>query len=130
MNFHTMHLLYSYHKEFSRKKNREKNLSDTESMICSFILSHKDCSQDDVVSALRADKTTVAKALYNLEEKGCLVRTQDAVDRRIKRLSLTSLGSDTISELKDMHEHWLQSITSCLTPEEKLSFETIGQKLL
>ncbi len=130
MNYQTLNLLFRCNKEFSHEKIRRQELSDTECMICSYIYSHENCSQDDVSEALKTDKTTVGKALTSLENKACVVRTQDATDKRIKRLSLTVTGHNKISALVDLHNDWLSEIMNCLTAEEKKQFENICERLL
>ena len=99
-------------------------------MICSYIYSHENCSQDDVSVALKTDKTTIGKALASLEKKNCVARTQDETDKRIKRLSLTEIGYDKISELLDIHDHWLHSIMTCLSSDEQKQFENYCDRLL
>ena len=99
-----MNLLFRRGKEFSHKKIRMQELSDTECMICAYIHAHANCSQDDVAGALKADKTTVGKALASLEKKGCVVRTADAADKRVKRLTLTEKGQGKIECLADLHD--------------------------
>ena len=69
MDYQTLNLLFRCGKAFSHEKIRMQELSDTECMICSYINSHENCSQDDVSVALKADKTTVGKALASLEKK-------------------------------------------------------------
>lgn len=69
MDYQKLNLLFRFNKDFSHEKIRMQDLSDTECMICSFISSHKNCSQDDVATALKTDKTTVGKALASLEKK-------------------------------------------------------------
>ena len=69
MDYQTLNLLFRCNKEFSHEKIRKQELSDTECMICSYIYSHENCSQDDVSVALKTDKTTVGKALVSLENK-------------------------------------------------------------
>ena len=85
MEYQTLNLLFRCGKEFSHEKIRRQELSDTECMICSYIHSHENCSQDDVSAALKTDKTTVGKALASLERKKCVSRTQDPADKRIKK---------------------------------------------
>lgn len=130
MNYQTFNLLFRCSKEFSHDKIRLQDLSDTECMICSFIYSHQNCSQDDVSVALKMDKTTVGKALASLEKKACVVRTQDAIDKRVKRLSLTSSGKERIGQLVDIHNSWLSQIMNCLTEEEQKQFENYCNRLL
>lgn len=130
MNYQTFNLLFRCSKEFSHDKIRLQDLSDTECMICSFIYSHQNCSQDDVSVTLKMDKTTVGKALASLEKKACVVRTQDAIDKRVKRLSLTSSGKERIAQLVDIHNSWLSQIMNCLTEEEQKQFENYCNRLL
>ena len=130
MDFQTLNLLFRCNKEFSHDKIRRQELSDTECMICSYIYSHENCSQDDVSVALKTDKTTVGKALMSLEKKNCVVRAQDATDKRVKRLSLTDTGREKIAALANLHNNWLEKILTCLSPEEQEQFENYCERLL
>lgn len=130
MDYQILNLLFRCNKEFSHEKIRKQDLSDTECMICSYIYSHENCSQDDVSGALKTDKTTVGKALASLESKECVVRTQDEFDKRIKRLSLTDVGRKKVAELVDIHNNWLHDIMTCLTKEEQKQFENYCKRLL
>ena len=130
MDYQILHLLFRCGKEFNHARIRSQDLSDTECMICSYILSHENCSQDDVSVALKTDKTTVGKALMSLEKKNCVIRTQDVTDRRFKRLKLTELGTEKVTELADLHSNWLAEIMTCLSEEEKKQFEDICKRLL
>lgn len=130
MDYQTLHLLLRCSKEFSHKKIRVQELSDTECMICSFIYSHENCSQDEAATALKTDKTTVGKALASLERKNCVVRTQDTSDKRIKRLSLTDIGREKVVALVDVHDHWLAQTMTCLSEKEQAQFENYFKRLL
>ena len=130
MDYQILNLLFRCSKEFSHEKIRRQELSDTECMICSYIYSHENCSQDDVSVALKTDKTTVGKALASLENKACVVRTQDGADRRIKRLSLSDTGREKVAELLGIHDGWLRGIMTCLSEEEQKQFENYCERLL
>ena len=130
MEYQTLNLLFRCGKAFSHEKIRMQELSDTECMICSYIYSHDHCSQDDVSVALKTDKTTIGKALASLEKKGCVVRTQDKADKRIKRLTLTDLGSERILDLLNLHNNWLAEILTCLSETEQKQFEDYCERLL
>ena len=130
MDYRTLDLLFRCGREFSHRKIRRQDLSDTECMICSYIFSRENCSQDDVSAALRVDKTTVGKALVSLEKKNCVVRRQDAADRRIKRIELTGAGREKVAELVDIHDSWLREVMTCLSEEEKAQFENLCGRLL
>ena len=130
MDYQKLNLLFRCNKEFSHEKIKLQELSDTECMICSYIYSHENCSQDDVSVALKTDKTTVGKALASLEKKNCVVRNQDTADKRFKRLSLTADGHKKVSELVDIHNNWLAEIMNCLSEEEQKNFENYCDRLL
>ena len=130
MDYQTLNLLFRCNKEFSHDKIRLQELSDTECLICSYIYSHENCSQDDVAVALKTDKTTVGKVLASLENKACVVRTQDETDKRIKRLSLTDNGRAKVTKLLDIHNNWLRDIMTCLSEEEQKQFENYCERLL
>lgn len=130
MDYQTLDLLFRCGREFSHKKIRMQELSDTECMICSYIYSHANCSQDDVSVALKTDKTTVGKALAALENKGGVVRTQDSTDKRIKRLDLTQIGRKKVEKLLDIHNNWLREIMTCLSEAEQNQFENYCVRLL
>ena len=130
MDYQILHLLFRCNKEFSHEKIRRQELSDTECMICSYIYSHDQCSQDDISVTLKTDKTTVGKALVSLENKACVARTQDRVDKRIKRVTLTPAGREKVAQLLDLHNHWLREIMTCLSPEEQKQFENLCRRLL
>lgn len=130
MDFRTLDLLFKCGKEFRHSQIRGCGLSETELMICSYIYSHADCSQDDVVRGLRIDKTTAAKAMLTLEEKDLISRLQDESDRRRKILRLTSEGTERIASILDLHDRWLGSVLACLSPEERAQFEGYCYRLL
>ena len=130
MDYQTLNLLFRCSRELSHRKTRMQELSDTECMICSYIHSHENCSQDDVSVALRTDKTTVGKALASLENKKCVMRVQDACDKRVKRLSLTDTGQKKVTELMDIHNDWLREIMSCLSKDERKQFDNYCVRLL
>lgn len=130
MDYATLNLLFRFGKEFSHKKIRVKDFSDTEYMICSYVYSHAGCSQEDVTAALRMDKTTVGKAIASLEEKHCIGRTQDTADRRRKKLCLTGEGREKTAGLLNIHNDWLSEILTCLSPGEQAQFEDFCRRLL
>jgi DNA-binding MarR family transcriptional regulator len=130
MQFHNLYLLYRFAKEFGHGQIRKIGVSDTEHLICTFLLGHCDASQDDVADALKLDKATVARALSSLEKKGYVVRTVNAINRRKYVLTLTTSGKETISEVVDVYDAWLSRISSCLTAQEQAQFEDYCARLV
>lgn len=130
MDFHILNQLYRSSKEFSHSKIHMKDLSDTECMICTYIHSHPGCSQEDVAKCLKIDKTTVAKALAVLENQNDIIRTQDTLDRRKKKLTITENGFNKISDIMNIHNVWFHEVLKVLSKDEQKQFEAYCIRLL
>lgn len=130
MDFRTLHLLFRYGREYGHSHIRNSGLSDTGHIICTFLYAHPECSQEDIVQATRIDKTTVAKSLRVLEEKGLITRTQSQEDRRRNVLQITENGKESISDILRVNDQWMEGILSCLSPEEQQQFESYCSRLL
>lgn len=130
MDFQSLRLLLKYGMQYGHESIRKSGLTDTEHMLCSFIYFHTGCSQDDVIRATRMDKTTVAKALKSLEEKGFVIRRTSDTDKRKKQPVVTAAGVDSISETIDIYNEWMDSVSSCLSDKEQQEFSEYCSRLL
>ena len=130
MDYETLNLLFRCGKEFSHKTIKSRDLGDTEGMVCSYIFSNGGCSQDEAAASLKADKTTVAKAVSALEKKGLLRRERDQNDKRRNKLYITPAGKTKIAGLAEMHNKWLSSVMAVLSKEEQRQFEDFCRRIL
>jgi DNA-binding MarR family transcriptional regulator len=130
VQFHSLYLLLRCAKEFGHGKIKSMGFSDTEHLICTFLLGHDHASQDDVADALKLDKTTVAKALLSLEKRGFVERAVNSQNRRKYALTLTNSGRDSISDIVDVYDAWFREVSACLTHQEQLQFEEYCGRLL
>lgn len=130
IKFQNLHLLHRYAKEYGHSQIKRIGMSDTEHMICTYLLGHIEASQDDVAEALKFDKTTVAHALSSLEKKGYVERSINSVNRRKYILTLTQAGKESIAEIADIYDVWIRKISSCLTVEEQQQFDEYCKRLL
>lgn len=130
IKFQSLDLLLRFGKEFGHRQIRERGFSDTEFLICSFVLKNPLCTQLDVVNGLKMDKTTLTKALTVLEAKGEIRRTQDAHDRRKNRLEITPYGSERLTALLGLHDIWMESILQVLTEDEQRQLDGYIRRLL
>lgn len=129
MEFGTLDMLIKCGKQFRHERMRERGLSETECMLCSFAYAHPGCSQDDASRGLMIDKTTVAKAMLTLERKGLIEREQNGEDRRRKSLRLTERGQERVSAVIGLHDRWMKEVLSCLEPQEQAQFEEYCRRL-
>ena len=130
MRFHNLYLLLRNAKEFCHSQIKNIGVSDTEHMICTFLLGHCGGSQDDVAEALKLEKATVARALSSLEKKGYVERSINSDNRRKYILTLTQSGKESIAEFADIYDVWLCKVSSCLTEQEQKQFDEYCNRLL
>ena len=130
MNFHNLNLLTKYAKEYGHERIRVAGMSDTEHTICTFLFAHDCMSQDDVSQSLRLDKTTVARALLTLEEKGFVSRTPNSKNRRKNLLSITDEGKNSIAEVVHIYDEWFTLVSNCLSANEQQQFDEYCWRLL
>ena len=130
MDFITISLLLKYAKGYGHTKIREAGVSDTEHKICTFLYFHSDAYQNMIANSLMLDKTTVAKAILSLEERGLIKRIQNPDNRRKNILNITDAGKQTITDVVGVYDEWLGNIESCLSNEEKEQFHDYCVRLL
>lgn len=83
-----------------------------------------------VANALMLDKTTVAKALVSLEERGLIKRIRNPENRRRNILTITDKGKEAIIDIIGIYDEWLAKVESCLSDQEKEQFHSYCQRLL
>lgn len=130
MQFHNLYILLRYAKEFCHNQIKNIGVSDTEHMICIFLLGHCGGSQDDVAEALKLEKATVARALLSLEKKGYVERSVNLNNRRKYTLTLTQSGRESIANVADIYDVWFDKISSCLTEQEQKQFDEYCKRML
>src|SRR5690554_6778703 len=108
----------------------EAGVADTEHKICTFLYFHSDAYQDMIANYLMLDKTTIAKAILSLEERGLIQRVQNPANRRKNILNITDAGKKTISDVVGIYDEWLEAISSCLTENEKEQFHDYCKRML
>jgi DNA-binding MarR family transcriptional regulator len=130
VQFDNLYLLFRCAKEFGHSRIRGMGVTDTEHLICTFLLGHCASSQDDVASALKLDKTTVARALSSLEKKGFVERCVNEANRRKYILALTASGRENIADIVGVYDRWFDQVVSCLSPGEQTQFDEYCAKML
>jgi DNA-binding MarR family transcriptional regulator len=89
-----------------------------------FILSHaeRELALTELAPELALSVAAAGRAVDVLVRHDLVSRTEDAEDRRIKRIGLTKTGRDTINRLNDARRDGLRQFISTLSGEEKERF--------
>lgn len=73
----------------------------------------------DLCERVPAHKTKVSRALAELEARGWITRTPDALDRRIAHASLTPRGRRAFNRIRPDMEAATEAMLAPLTPEDR-----------
>jgi len=93
------------------------------------IIDNKNITQDSLARLLDLDKTTIAKAVKRLEEKGLIVRSKSKYDRRKNELAATARAS-LMKESMEMHRKaYTRAVFAGIDEEALKQFDTTLKKI-
>lgn len=130
MNFNKFNMLLRLGREFGHDKIRNAGFSDTEHAICTFLSFHDQVSQDTIAAALLIDKTTVAKALRNMERKALITRQLNEQNRRQNIIRITDAGRSSVANHIDIYDQWLDTVCACLDENEQRQFDAYFDRIV
>lgn len=97
-------------------------LSSAKAMFLFCLYDNGTMSQVNICRELDMDKSTVAKMLMRLEKDGFVTKSVNPDDIRSYQVTLTDKAISLIPRAKEIHQLWLEEITSSLTELEKRNF--------
>lgn len=116
--------------EFGRKNRCFKELTPLQWQIINLVDSRKNCTPSTVAAYLGISRSAVSQQLDQLLKKGLLKFEPDAVDRRLKHLSLTEKAKKLKEKLKKDFLSLLESQFSALSDEELNKLKDILSKII
>lgn len=131
MDIRLLWSLLGYGREFSKLcvPSHLSRLAVTDRRIGIYVYNHKTMRQDSIAEDLQTDKTTVAKSLERLEQKGYLTRDKNPDDGRAKTVRLTEFGKTQFSELSGIPDAWVTAVSACLSKKEDEEFDRLCRKM-
>ncbi len=73
----------------------------------------------DIGQQIGITNAAASQLVDRLVQMHLLERTEDPVDRRIKRLTLTAKGDALVEKLIDFRRQWMVKFTNSLTPQQR-----------
>ena len=116
------------------KVYRARALEDTalrpaQQMLLSFVCRQPGLAQEELISALRLDKTTVAHQLMKLEEEGYIHREVPAEDGRCRRVYPTEKAGAIYPRIHEAFERFTAAILAGLSEGEQAELERLTERL-
>ncbi len=97
--------------------------------ILEAILDNKKITQEQLAQILNLDKTTIAKAVKKLEEKGLIIRERSNEDRRKNEISATEKAFVVKEQMSKHMEDYTQSFFEGINENEIDSFKETLEKI-
>ncbi|SFQ31555.1 MarR family winged helix-turn-helix transcriptional regulator [Pseudomonas borbori] len=97
--------------------------------VLAYLSRHDGMAQSDLANMLELGKAALGGIIDRLEVSGFIIRNPDPVDRRIKRVFLTSLGKQTIKEMRGMSHEMSEDILLGLDNEERILLAAMLNKV-
>ena len=98
--------------------------------ILLLIFKKSSLTQKEIANQTNGDEPATARLMNRLEEKGCIKRTVDKVDKRKRLVSLTAEGETLLNELLPYAQEINETLTSVLGNEEKKTLLTLLTKVV
>ena len=78
-----------------------------------------DCGISDIGAHLGVTSAAASQMVDRMVQQGLFERSEDSQDRRIRHVALTTQGKQLIEGGIEARRHWLEQLTSTLTPEHQ-----------
>lgn len=107
------------------------NLTHNELDVVLFLTNHPEVDRaSEIVSRRGIAKSHVSQSVAALEQRGFLLRRPDTKDRRTAHLELTDAAREMVDDAISTQRQCIQTLLSCLSPEDIANWNTIAKKLL
>ena len=77
------------------------------------------CSVSDIGDELEITSPAASQLLDRLVEQGLVMRTEDPIDRRHKKITLSKKGEVILNEGMRLRQRWLEELVQLMSPEEQ-----------
>lgn len=102
--------IYRRSKNEFNKEIIDLNVRATESDLLLFIAENPNLMQQEIAIKMVIDPSLLAKDLRGLQQKGMVTRNVDVEDRRVKRITTTDKGEETVKKLQETMEQWWRKL--------------------
>ncbi len=124
-------VLHEWVKVFMRRSGQEfKHFMDDSglsfSQVSTLMRLHYSGQADisEVAEQMGITNAAASQLVDRLVQMGLLERTEDPVDRRIKRLALTPAGHALSEKLVETRRRWMEKFTNSLTAQQRESISS------
>ena len=116
-------------KLYRQRALRDTDLHPAQHLLISYVCRRPGLAQEELISALYLDKTTVAHQLMKLEEQGYIRREAPAEDGRCRRVYPTEKAEAVYPRIHRVFEDFTEGILAGLSAEEQAELERLTERM-
>lgn len=123
--FKTISILYRKSHIWLNNGCAQYSLSAAQAVVILIVCDYEVLTQDEITKRLALDKSVIAKTVTKLEERGFLVRTTNAKDKRTYDIQPTEQARQVYPAVKEQIDDCFQRMTQKMTAAEKQEFRRL-----
>ncbi len=101
------------------------NLTAAQAVIILIVCDFQELTQDEITKRLGLDKSVIAKTVSKLEERGYMVRTANAKDKRTYDIRPTEKAWQAYPFVQEQIDVCFQRMTQNMTDSERIEFKRL-----
>jgi DNA-binding MarR family transcriptional regulator len=116
-------------KRFDQRAKSVLNLSRAQCSVLAYLERNPDINQAQLAELLGVTPIAGARLLDRMEASGWIVRKADANDRRVRRLAMTDLARNTLSQAREVGSQVADEALAGLSAEERRTLTALLEKV-
>lgn len=115
---------------YRRRALRDTDLHPAQNLLLSHVCRRPGLAQEELISTLYLDKTTVAHQLMRLEELGYIRRLPSAEDGRCRRIYPTEKGEEIYPRIHGAFSDFTEGLLAGFSEGERESLDSLLERLM
>ncbi|KID55722.1 MarR family transcriptional regulator [Pseudoalteromonas luteoviolacea] len=115
--------------DFAQVYSQEAGLTQAQWRVLSHVINIEFATAKQICELANMDKSTVSRAIKQLEEKQILTLTKHPEDKRATVIACTDEGVSLFKQLTPKAQEWEQSLLSNFSDSEKSTLKMLIEKL-
>ena len=107
------------------KRLQQFHLSESRLIILVLLQEYQELSLQEIAKKLGITKASTTTLISSLVNKQLISKRNDKKDKRITLVSLTSAGTDLLTETLKQHSLWIEKITNNLSDNDVAIFKKV-----
>lgn len=107
------------------KRLQQFDLSESRLIILVLLQEYQELSLQEIAKHLGITKASTTTLISSLVNKQLISKKNDKKDKRITLVSLTSAGTDLLTETLKQHSLWIEKITNNLSDNDVAIFKKV-----